>query len=73
MNIAAGVSPSVRGTGVGYELLRLSLAHLRRHGCRKVSLTVTASNREAVDLYERTGFRTLRKFTAHVWEGFARP
>ncbi len=67
------VSPAVRGTGVGYELLRLSLADLRQHGCRRVSLTVTASNREAVELYERTGFHTLRKFTAYVWEGFARP
>jgi ribosomal protein S18 acetylase RimI-like enzyme len=66
------VSPQVRGTGVGYELLRRSLMTLRDHGCRKVSLTVTAANREAIDLYERIGFRTIRKFSAYVWEGFAR-
>jgi hypothetical protein len=23
-----------------------------------------------VDLYQRIGFRTLRKFSAYVWEGF---
>jgi ribosomal protein S18 acetylase RimI-like enzyme len=44
---------------------------MRENGCRKVSLTVTAANREAVDLYERMGFRTIRKFSAFVWEGFA--
>jgi ribosomal protein S18 acetylase RimI-like enzyme len=66
------VSPEVRGTGVGYDLLRRSMMTLREHGCRKVSLTVTASNRDAVDLYERMGFRTIRKFSAYVWEGFAR-
>jgi ribosomal protein S18 acetylase RimI-like enzyme len=57
---------------VGYELLRQSLLTLRDHGCRRVSLTVTAANRDAVDLYERIGFRTLRRFSAYVWEGFGR-
>ena len=65
------VAPAVRGTGVGYELLRESLACLREHGCRKVSLTVTSANHEAVRLYERVGFRTVRRFSAYVWEGFS--
>ena len=60
----------VRGTGVGYELLRQSLMALAEGGCRKVSLTVTASNRDAIKLYERTGFVTRRQFSAYVWEGF---
>jgi len=64
------VAPQVRGTGLGYELMRQSLNNMRENGCRKVSLTVTASNREAVSLYERMGFRTVRKFLAYVWEGF---
>jgi ribosomal protein S18 acetylase RimI-like enzyme len=64
------VAPWVRGAGVGYELLRQSLALLREAGCRKTSLTVTASNREAVKLYEDIGFTTTRKFSAYVWEGF---
>lgn len=64
------VAPWVRGSGVGYELLRQSLALLREAGCRKTSLTVTASNREAVKLYEDVGFTTIRKFSAYVWEGF---
>jgi ribosomal protein S18 acetylase RimI-like enzyme len=64
------VSPWVRGAGVGYELLRQSLEALRAFGCRQTSLTVTASNTGAVELYERMGFRTTEKFSACVWEGF---
>lgn len=64
------VSPEVKGTGVGYELLRRSLVALATAGARKASLTVTAANTEAVRLYERVGFRILRQFPALVWEGF---
>jgi len=64
------VAPWVRGTGVGYALLRYSLGALQAAGCRKTSLTVTASNQDAIKLYERLGFTTLRRFFAYVWEGF---
>ncbi len=64
------VAPWVRGAGVGYELLRQSLTALRAAGCTKTSLTVTASNREAIILYEDVGFTTIRRFSAYVWEGF---
>ena len=64
------VSPEERGTGAGYEMLRRSLAALAEHGCRKTSLTVTASNQEAIRLYQRMGFRAMRRFAAYVWEGF---
>lgn len=64
------VMPWARGSGVGYELLRQSVEALRQHGARRTSLTVTASNSDAVALYERMGFRTARQFSAYVWEGF---
>jgi len=64
------VSPSVRGTGIGHELLRQSLTMLRDAGCRSATLTVTASNEDAVELYERVGFVTARQFSAFVWEGY---
>jgi ribosomal protein S18 acetylase RimI-like enzyme len=63
------VSPAARGTGIGHELLRQSLLALRDMACRAVTLTVTASNQDAIGLYERMGFRTVRRFTAFVWEG----
>jgi len=62
------VAPAFRGTGLGYELLRRSLVALREHGCRSVSLTVTASNTSAIQLYERMGFVNRRDFAAYVWE-----
>lgn len=67
------VSKAVRGTGVGYELLRRSLTTLRDAQCRSASLTVTAANRGALELYEQVGFETLRRFSAYVWEGFGEP
>ncbi len=63
-------SPAVRGQGVGYELLRRSLAALAEAGAVKASLTVTSANAHAVELYERVGFETVRRFPAFVWEGF---
>jgi len=64
------VSPAVRGTGIGHALLRRSLVNLRNAGCRSASLTVTAANEDAVQLYQRVGFSTVRQFSAYVWEGF---
>jgi ribosomal protein S18 acetylase RimI-like enzyme len=64
------VSPAVRGTGVGHELLRQTLGTLRGMGCSAASLTVTAANEDAVSLYERMGFETIHRFWAYVWEGF---
>jgi ribosomal protein S18 acetylase RimI-like enzyme len=64
------VSPAVRGTGIGYALLRRSLLALRDAGCRAATLTVTAANTNAVELYERVGFRIMRQFSAYAWEGF---
>jgi ribosomal protein S18 acetylase RimI-like enzyme len=62
------VTPGVRGTGIGHELLRQSLTTLRDMGCRSASLTVTAANESAVELYHRVGFDILRRFPAFVWE-----
>jgi ribosomal protein S18 acetylase RimI-like enzyme len=64
------VSKAVRGTGLGYEMIRRALESLANHGCRKATLTVTAANVEAIQLYERMGFRKTRDFAAYVWEGF---
>ncbi len=63
------VAPEVRGSGIGYEMLRRSIAAMERHGCRAVSLTVTAANVDAVRMYERMGFATRRVYEAFVWDG----
>jgi ribosomal protein S18 acetylase RimI-like enzyme len=62
--------PAVRGTRLGYELLRQSMLRLVELGCETISLTVTAANVDAVRLYESVGFHTNSNFPALVWEGF---
>jgi ribosomal protein S18 acetylase RimI-like enzyme len=62
------VLPALRGLGLGSELLRRSDEALRGNGARLVSLTVTESNRGAIALYERSGFRSVRNFFAYTWE-----
>jgi ribosomal protein S18 acetylase RimI-like enzyme len=62
------VAPSYQGTGLGYELMRRSMEALALHGCRSVSLTVTAQNESALRLYRNMGFAPRRSFAAYVWE-----
>ncbi len=62
------VAPTLKGRGLGYELMRRSLLALAEAGCRRASLTVTAANTDAVSLYERVGFRAVHGFQALVWQ-----
>lgn len=64
------VGPETQGKRVGYELVRRSMRSFAEMGCAKTSLTVTASNTNAIRLYQNTGFRAVRRFAAYVWEGF---
>lgn len=64
------VTPHAKGAGLGYELLRRAVTALRAAGAKRISLTVTAANEEAVRLYRRCGFREVRRFYAYVWEGY---
>lgn len=53
-----GVHPRAAGRGLGRELLRAGLAHLRNRGCDRVFLYVDEDNEAAVNLYARSGFDT---------------
>jgi ribosomal protein S18 acetylase RimI-like enzyme len=64
------VSPSQRGKGIGYALLRRSMLALAGHGCRSVGLTVTSKNTSAIRLYEQMGFTHRRDFAAYVWDSW---
>ncbi len=64
------VLPELRGTGLGYELMRQSMMRLLDVGCESISLTVTAANTPAIRLYESVGFSVTSLFPALVWEGF---
>jgi ribosomal protein S18 acetylase RimI-like enzyme len=62
------VTPAAKGRGLGYELLRQAIETLQLHGAKRISLTVTAANTEAIRLYERCGFHEVRRFSSYVWE-----
>lgn len=55
-----GVTPKHRGRGLGTALLHHSMAGFREAGLQRVSLEVTAKNRDAQRLYRRLGFRQIK-------------
>jgi ribosomal protein S18 acetylase RimI-like enzyme len=62
------VMPGYQGHGLGSRLLSASIQSLVAHRYTALSLTVTASNRQAARLYEQFGFRTVKTFAAGVWQ-----
>ena len=62
------VKPGHRGSGLGRQLMEASIQALRARHFRALSLTVTAANATAVELYERLGFRKIKTFAAGVWQ-----
>ena len=61
------VLPGFQGHGIGRMLMQTSAEALRSMKFRELTLTVTAENRTAVQLYEKLGFQTIKSFTAGVW------
>jgi ribosomal protein S18 acetylase RimI-like enzyme len=61
------VQPGFQGHGLGRMLMHASEDALRNMRYKELSLTVTAENRTAVQLYEKLGFNTIKIFTAGVW------
>jgi ribosomal protein S18 acetylase RimI-like enzyme len=62
------VLPEHRGAHLGWALMEASANSLRRRNFGLLSLTVTAANDSAVELYKRLGFGIERVFDAFVWE-----
>jgi len=62
------VAPPYRGLGLAHALLDAAEADLRYNRFAGVTLTVSADNTAAVDLYTARGFRTRHSFEAFVWE-----
>lgn len=60
------VRPELRGSGLGRVLLEAALARLAARGYDGVSLTVTAANDRAVQLYQNLGFQTIKEFAAYA-------
>jgi ribosomal protein S18 acetylase RimI-like enzyme len=62
------VHPDYRRHGLARMLLALAAYHFMRHGATEISLTVTESNTQAIDLYLAEGYTCVHKFDAAVWQ-----
>lgn len=61
------VLPGYQGHGLGRMLMNTAIDTLRSMKFKELTLTVTADNKTAVQLYEKLSFRTIKSFTAGVW------
>ncbi|MFB7930639.1 GNAT family N-acetyltransferase [Streptomyces sp. NPDC056039] len=68
--LALAVGPGQRGTGLGRELMRETLCHLRSLRVREVLLTVELANASAIRLYRALGFTERGGATGHVRDYF---
>lgn len=62
--------PGYQGRGLGRRLMDASLQALKARRYSAVTLTVTSTNENAVRLYEKLGFTTIKKFAAGVWTAY---
>ncbi len=51
------VSPAHPGQGIGERLLKEGEAYLRSHGCKIITLTLSADSHHAADLYRNAGYK----------------
>ena len=61
------VHPSYRRHGVARMLLSVAAFHFLRLGATEISLTVTAANTDAIDLYRSESYDIAHTFDAAVW------
>lgn len=59
------VLPACRGLGLGKQLLEAMEAHVRTRGGRLVKLEAGTAQAEALELYERAGYRRCPPFGEH--------
>jgi len=67
--VSIAVSPAVRGKGVASTLMRNTVRRLRLRGVARFSLVVRTSNETALRLYERHGFRKVRRVPRYYENG----
>jgi ribosomal protein S18 acetylase RimI-like enzyme len=62
------VHPQFRRRGLARMLLTLAASCFLRMGVTEISLTVTESNTEAIELYRADGYDCAHRFDASVWQ-----
>ncbi len=67
MSIA--VDPAYRGNGIGSALLTEVIERLAARGAKWIGLEVRVSNQNAIKLYERFGFRRIKRVIGYYSDG----
>lgn len=67
--ISLAVDPGYRKQGVATALVKRACANAKRAGVERLSLTVRATNRGAIRLYELLGFRYVRRLAGYYENG----
>jgi ribosomal protein S18 acetylase RimI-like enzyme len=67
------VAPQYRGKGFATALMEECARNLVKRRFSLLTLTVTASNENAVSLYKTLGFRATHRFDAMVWDKVSPP
>jgi ribosomal protein S18 acetylase RimI-like enzyme len=62
------VHPRYRRHGLARMLLAVAAHRFLRQGVSEISLTVTESNTQAIDLYRSEGYLNMHSFDASVWQ-----
>ncbi len=62
------VHPDYRRRGIARQLLSVCAVNFMRAGATMISLTVTESNKDAIDLYRAEGYVCAHQFDAAVWQ-----
>jgi GNAT superfamily N-acetyltransferase len=60
---------SLRGQGIGKDLVEGALTYCRDQGCNKVVLETTDGLPESQSLYEKLGFSIVSDETKDLWDG----
>lgn len=63
------LEPSLRGRGIGKDLVEKALDYCRDQGCTKVILETTDGLPESQTLYESLGFEVTSNAVAELWDG----
>ncbi len=67
-----GVTAAARRRGVGEQLMRSLIEQARLAGVSRLMLEVLEHNTSARALYEKLGFRVVRRLEVHAWDGAPR-
>ncbi len=67
--ISIAVMEEYRNKGIGYDLMTECMKRIRESGANEIYLEVRVSNKPAIELYRRLGFKASRIIEAYYRDG----